>query len=77
MELTLTFYLGTLAPWLQSMFWGARTGGLFSVLQSAGMTIVAPSAIATTIAGAAASVGAWLGFNRGPQPPPANNDADG
>lgn len=66
--------VGTLAPWLQSVFWGAQTGGLFSVLQSAGMTIAAPSAVATTLGGVAASVGAWLGFaGRDPQaaPPPA------
>ena len=38
------------------------------MLQSAGMTIVAPSAVATTLAGAAATVGAWLGFGGRPGP---------
>ena len=54
--------LGTLAPLLQSVFYGAQTGGLFSVLQAAGMTMVGPSAIATAFASATAGVGAWLGF---------------
>ncbi|EKM59004.1 uncharacterized protein PHACADRAFT_249154, partial [Phanerochaete carnosa HHB-10118-sp] len=55
---------GTLAPWLQSVFWGARTGGLFSALQAAGMTIVAPSAVTTAFASVAAGLGAWFGFRR-------------
>ncbi|GJE83946.1 hypothetical protein PsYK624_000190 [Phanerochaete sordida] len=59
---------GTLAPLLQSVFWGARTGGLFSLLQAAGMTIVAPSAVVTGLGSAVMGLGAWLGFRQG-QPP--------
>lgn len=76
---------GTLAPLLQSVFYGAQTGGLFSMLQAAGMTMVAPSAVATTLASAAAGVGAWFGFGSrrggaqggaatGPGGPPSDED---
>ncbi|KAI0756016.1 hypothetical protein C8Q80DRAFT_1125696 [Daedaleopsis nitida] len=49
---------GSLAALAQSVLYGASTGGVFSVLQSVGATIVAPAAIEVVGAVGAAAVGA-------------------
>lgn len=49
---------GSAAAWAQSVFWGASTGGVFSLLQSTSATIAAPAAM--KVVGAAA-VGIMVG----------------
>ena len=50
----LRFNIGSLAATIQSIVYGGATGGLFSLLQSAGATMVMPSA-GTIFTGAAAT----------------------
>ncbi|EJF67506.1 hypothetical protein DICSQDRAFT_151729 [Dichomitus squalens LYAD-421 SS1] len=48
---------GSIAAGIQSTLYGAFTGGLFSVFQSAGATIVAPAALEVVAAAGAATIG--------------------
>ena len=48
---------GSLAAGAQSLFYGATTGGVFSALQSAGATIVAPTVLSTAAAASSAISG--------------------
>jgi len=57
-------FAGSVAAGLQSLFYGGATGGVFSVLQSVGATIVAPSLFATTVGAATAAAGAKIGLRR-------------
>ena len=55
----LSYSLGSVAATVQSVVYGGATGGLFSLLQSAGATMVLPSA--GTIVAGAATTGAGIG----------------
>jgi hypothetical protein len=57
-----------MASWIQSVFYGGETCGIFSFFQSIGALIVAPSAILTLLSGAGAAIGAWFAFG-GPSGP--------
>ena len=50
----LSYNIGSLAAFIQSIVYGGATGGLFSLLQSAGATMVLPS-VGTIFTGAAAT----------------------
>ena len=56
----LSHSLGSVAATVQSVVYGGATGGLFSLLQSAGATMVLPS-VGTVVAGAA-TTGAGIGM---------------
>ena len=56
----LSYSLGSVAATAQSVVYGGATGGLFSLLQSAGATMVLPS-VGTVVAGAA-TTGAGIGM---------------
>ena len=63
--------IGSLAATIQSIVYGGATGGLFSLLQSAGATIVLPS-IGTIFTGAAAT-GAGVAMATADQPGAESN----
>ena len=63
--------IGSLAATIQSIVYGGTTGGLFSLLQSAGATIVLPS-IGTIFTGAAAT-GAGVAMATADQPGAESN----
>ncbi|KAF9780103.1 hypothetical protein BJ322DRAFT_1084565 [Thelephora terrestris] len=53
---------GSFAAFLQSAICGGATGGAFSVFQSLGATMVAPSLISTFAGVGTAAAGTWLGL---------------
>lgn len=62
----MSYSLGSLAASIQSIVYGGATGGLFSLLQSAGATIVLPS-VGAMLTGAAAT-GAGVAVMKSDQP---------
>jgi hypothetical protein len=63
---------GSVAACLQSAIYGGATGGLFSVFQALGATMVAPSLFATFAGFGTAAAGTWIGLtNSMREDPPA------